>query len=259
MLSLWEGESSRATSGSPFVTVQALLTDLAVYFAAFQLPDGVPNCYSALVDLFIRSGIVGERLGVATLNYECLIELALQARGIPFDLNPTPPRQDVFSLWRPHGACNLLVDGVANGNMRNITMVACNYYVAGSGVRLVAVPPAQVASIYETQSNVPPAMSLYAPGKHSPTAPDLLEALRTRWEQWARAADIVVVIGARYVQEDVHIWGGIDQGRGSIWYVGDDTSARACADRVGPERFTHLDHYFEPAIRKLAARLRILA
>jgi hypothetical protein len=97
--------------------------------------------------------------------------------------------------------------------MRNITMVANRYYVAGSGVRLVAVPPAQVASIYEGQSNIPPAMSLYAPGKHSPTAR----------------------------------------------YVGDDASATACAERIGKERFTHLDHYFKPAIRKLAARLKILA
>lgn len=142
MLSLWEDEFSRARSGPPSITVQALLTDLGLYFAAFQLPVGVPNCYSALIDLFARSGLVGHRLGVATLNYECLIELALSTRGVPFDLNPNPPRKGHLSLWRPHGACNLLVDGVAKGNMRNITMVACNYYVVGSGVRLVAVAPA---------------------------------------------------------------------------------------------------------------------
>jgi hypothetical protein len=259
MLSLWEGEFSRARSGPPPITVQALLMDLGLYFAAFQLPAGVPNCYSALIDLFARFGLVGQRLGVATLNYECLIELALSARGVPFDLNPNSPRKGLLSLWRPHGACNLLIDGVANGNMRNITIVGGNYYVAGSGVSLVAVPPAQVASIYEGQANIPPAMSLYAPGKHSPTAPELIMALRERWEQWARVADVVVVIGARYVPEDLHIWNGIHQGHGSVWYVGDDASATACAECVGEERFTHLDHYFKPAIRKLAARLKILA
>lgn len=47
MLSLWEGESSWAGAGPPPITVQALLTDLGLYFAAFQLPVGVPNCYSA--------------------------------------------------------------------------------------------------------------------------------------------------------------------------------------------------------------------
>jgi hypothetical protein len=136
MLSLWEAEHSRQASSPPAVTVQALLTDLAIYFSAFQLSPGSPRCYEALIDLLAQSGVIGQPLGVATLNYECLIEFALEARGVPFDINPNPPRDGIFSLWRPHGACNLLVDGVANGNMRNITIVGSNYYVAGSGVRL---------------------------------------------------------------------------------------------------------------------------
>ncbi len=74
-----------------------------------------------------------------------------------------------------------------------------------------------------------------------------------------RTADVVVVIGARYAPEDLHIWNGIHQGHGSVWYVGDDASATACAEYIGEERFTRLDHYFKPAIRKLAARLKILA
>lgn len=218
--------------------MQELLTDLGLYFAAFQLPVGVPNCYSALIDLFAQSGLVGQRLGVATLNYECLIELALIARSVPFDLNPSPPRSGFFSLWRPHGACNLLVEGIVNGNMRHIMVVGASHYIAGSGVRLVSVSPTRVASIYEGQSNIPPAMSLYAPGKHSPTAPEQIGAQREQWEQWARTADVIVVIGARYAPEDTHVWNGIHQGHGSIWYVGDDESAAACAKRVGEQRFT---------------------
>ena len=259
MSSLWADELSRAGSGPPPITVQSLLTDLGLYFAAFQLPVSEPNCYSALIDLFVRLGLVGQRLGVATLNYECLIELALSTRGVPFDLNPNPPSKGRLSLWRPHGACNLLVDSVVKGNMRNVTMVASNYYIAGPGVKLVAVPPAKVVSIYNGQPNIPPAMSLYAPGKHSPTAPDLIMALRSRWEQWARMADVVIVIGARYVPEDLHIWNGIHQGRGNVWYVGDKSSATVCAEHIGQKRFTHLDYYFKPAVRKLAARLKILA
>src|ERR1022692_67688 len=38
MLAMWECERSRAVLGQPAVTVQALLTDLALYFAAFRLP-----------------------------------------------------------------------------------------------------------------------------------------------------------------------------------------------------------------------------
>jgi len=96
MLVLWDGEFSRARSGTSPITVQALLTDLGLYFAAFQLPVGVPNCYSALIDLFAQSGLVGKRLGVATLSYGCLIKLALSARGVPFDLNPSPPKRVSF-------------------------------------------------------------------------------------------------------------------------------------------------------------------
>lgn len=95
------------------------------------------------------------------------------------------------------------------------------HFAAGPGLRLVAIPPSQVAGIYRDQANIPPAMSLYARGKHSPTAPELINASRQRWTSWARSADIVISVDARFTPDDGHIWDGIVAGRSAVWFVGD--------------------------------------
>jgi len=259
MRSLWDAEFSRPACSTPAVTVQALLTDMALYFATFRLPADGSNCYSRLIRSLARYDLIGRRVGIATLNYECLLEEAVSGCGIPVDLDPVNPHSGALSIWKPHGACNLLIDTVANGNLHNATMAATTHYAGGQGLRLVAVPPQQVASVYTGEVNIPPAMSLYAPGKHSPTAPELINALRNQWRRWASSADVVIVIGARFVANDTHIWDGLVRGHSSIWFVGDDDSACTLLHEVGVGRFTHLGHSFKAALSKLSTRLKARA
>jgi hypothetical protein len=224
MNELWEQELALTHPHPDYVSVQDLLTDMAIYFAAFRLPSEAPNCYSELVRAIAQSGLVGPRLGIATLNYECLLERASFAFGVPVDVGPCDPHQGALTVWKPHGACNLIADAVVNGNIRQVKMTTNMYYATGPGTRLVAVPPERVAEIYRDQDNIPPAMSLYAPSKHSPTAPEMINASRERWTRWARSADVVITVGVRFLPDDHHIWDGIISGRSSVWFVGNATA-----------------------------------
>ena len=148
------------------------------------------------------------RLGIATLNYECLLELAARGLNIPVDPSPVMPRVNRLTAWKPHGACNLIVQPVATGNWKDIRMSAGAAWVGGGGVPLVAVQAEQVRQIYEGQHNVPPAMSLYAPGKSSPVAPEQILPSCTCWTEWSRSSDAVIIVGAlpNLERNDQNLW-----------------------------------------------------
>lgn len=240
------------------LAVQDLITDMALFFASFRLPAGGGDCYSELLRAFHRAGIIGPRLGIATLNYECLLELAAADLRIPVDPSPVMPRANCLTAWKPHGACNLIVQPVATGNWTNISMSACGAWVGG-GVPLVAVHPDQVERIYEGQHNVPPAMSLYAPGKSSPVAPEQILRARECWTSWSRSSDVTIVVGARPNLDDMHVWQGILQGRGQLWFIGDRDSASTLTRELPHDRVSHLGEYFAPSLPSLVSRIRLLS
>ncbi len=260
MRQLWEREFTAApTQGTDFISIQRLLIDMGVYFASFIAPNDLPNCYAALIDAFARYRLIGPRLGIATMNYECLLEMACASRRVPVDVSPIDPHPGALTVWKPHGACNLVVDSVVSGNIRNNRLVANKYFAMGSGLRLVAIPPGDVAPLYSDQLNIPPAMSLYASGKHSPTAPDQINAARQRWMDWSRSANIVISIGARFNSDDTHIWSGVVEGRSQIWFVGNAENARTCEELTGEDRFTYVGNRFDTALSTLSTRLNVLA
>ena len=128
-------------------------------------------------------------------------------------------------------------------------MIANTYFTAGPGVRLVPLPSDQIAQLYSDRVTIPPAMSLYASGKHSPIAPDQINAARQRWIDWSRSADIVISIGARFNTDDAHIWSGVVEGRSQIWFVGNAESAGECeAALTGADRFTYVGNRFNTAL-----------
>jgi hypothetical protein len=255
MQQLWEEEMQGKESPA---SVQDLIIDMAVYFSRCQLPEGVDNRYSELIACLQRYGLTGARLGVASLNYECLIEMGIGALGVAVEHAPVPPRDEAISVWKPHGACNLVALPVANGSWWEITVRSTPNMVFGN-VPLVALPPAEVEPLYRSRRTVPPVVSLYAPGKHSPVVPQFIDRSRAQWTHWASDVQVVVSAGARYVPEDHHIWEGVAGGAAAIWYVGDSDSATGLKHDVGDHRVIHLGERFGDTLPHLIARLESLA
>jgi hypothetical protein len=63
-------------------------------------------------------------------------------------------------------------------------------------------------------------ISLYAPGKPTPVAAEAVKGIREGWESWVKRSDVIVVIGARVLHQDRHIYTPLKKAPGHIWYVG---------------------------------------
>ena len=258
MKQLWDHEFEAARRGEDFIPMMTLMARMGAYFASFTLPSDRPNCYSTFIEALARSGLVGsKRLAIATMNYECLLELACESCGVPVGVSPIAPHPGALTVWKPHGACNLVLEAVASGMWQGVTVAATPNWI---NAPLVVVSPERVVHLYSDQVNGAPAMSLYARGKHTPMTPGPIVAARERWTDWSRSADVVMSIGARFNSADVHIWSGVIEGTSRIWFVGDDESAvRLREELTEGNRFWHVANHFDVALPALLNRLRVLA
>lgn len=244
---VWERREARA---------QLLITDLALYFTRFE-PRGNHDCYSRLLALLQLRGVLG-RSTFGSLNYDCLFELAAGNVGLGVNYSGRPGPPGTLSLVKPHGSCNFVMQGLGrNLVMKNVTVAGSQHFFEGP---VEPRHPREIAALYAAGPSMPPAISLYAPGKPSPMAHTFLDGVREYWGETVHAADIVVVIGARVVLDDRHVWDPIREAQGRVWYVGSPVGPdfAAFAADLG-ERLTLFAETFAAAIERLDGRLQILA
>jgi hypothetical protein len=105
---LWEKFDARAS--------QALI-HMGIYFSRFLPPRDQSDCYSRLV-IALRALDLIDCVQVATLNYECLFEVASSRVGVNVNMSGEP-NPGTLSVTKPHGSCNFL----AKVNIENITLV----------------------------------------------------------------------------------------------------------------------------------------
>jgi hypothetical protein len=133
-----------------------------------------------------------------------------------------------------------------------------------SGVENFYVGPLELADTrtvrerYDSGFALPPAMSLYAPGKPTPVAKSFVETTREQWANWVVSADLIIIIGARPTLVDTHIWDPILKSDSPIWFIAgnDDSAYSDLAGAVG-ERLSTLATRFEPGLQEIKRRLPI--
>src|SRR5439155_5929304 len=117
-------------------------------------------------------------------------------------------------LWKPHGAANLLAPIPA----RNFIMYHVESYYRGP---LQWHTPGEARrKLAQGFTSIPPAMSLFAPGKPTVVGVDSMKAAREEWAAWVTGADYIVAIGAAPHLADSHVWQPIIASAASIWYIG---------------------------------------
>jgi hypothetical protein len=107
---LWEKFDARASPA---------IVDMAIYFSRFRPPLDQSDCYSRLMISLNALGLV-ENVCAATLNYECLLEVAAARAGLAINYGGEG-RPGVLGLLKPHGSCNFLIGGGMKFN--NVTIV----------------------------------------------------------------------------------------------------------------------------------------
>jgi hypothetical protein len=229
--------------------VQRALVDMTCYFAAFKLESG-DDAYSRLTRMLLHEGYLSVT-GIATLNYDCLLELSAIGGGVPMRYTQDGSAASLV-VWKPHGSCNFIppVDWIGGG-MKNV-----KYYYKGP---LQILQPQEVLAHYAEGQTIPAAMSLYAPGKHSPVASEGIDQMRSEWDSWARSVSPVIVIGAAPNLADSHVWSPILGGSGEVWYVGGESRDFAEFQAGLGSRFVRIGDRFADALPTIERRLHLLA
>jgi hypothetical protein len=198
------------------------------------------------------------RTSFASLNYDCVFELAAGQQGLSVNYEGTRRARHELPLVKPHGSCNFVMQGLGtNIKMTNVTVSGAGAYFESP---IEPRHPREIAALYAAGPSMPPAISLYAPGKPSPMAPTALAQLRDRWSDAARAATVVIVVGARVVLADSHVWDPIARGKCEVWYIGQPVGPDFAGFAAGlGARLTMFADTFDAALPRLDSRLRILA
>jgi len=252
---LWKHESSDAS---------LLLSEMALYFSEFEpSTDGSDN-YSQLLGWLNNRNLIS-KTAFATLNYECLLDVAANRQDLKIAHNATPglsrpghPPLGNVLIWKPHGACNLLPQVEVYRGRFDMSADALNrsaYYKGPLRVlRLV-----EVRNRYLSRYSLPPAMSLFAPGKFTPVASEYVNSQRQEWGGWARTANLIVIIGAHPLLADDHVWQPIIESKVSVLYVGGtDGGDYGVFRRKLRGKLKVIGHRFDVSLPVLLARLERL-
>lgn len=174
-----------------------LLRDLAIYFDSFKIDNYNPNLYSKLINKF-KKEIIGRKIVMATLNYECLLEYAFFSNGInsiSYQGNDHPP------ILKLHGSCNFIPEGF-KGSTEGFTL---NLEQATIHTNIKFCKPGTVSNELR---NVPiiPAMSLFKSDKRDIVAPGFIARIREQYQQLVSSASVVITMGVRPNPDDQHVW-----------------------------------------------------
>lgn len=149
-------------------------------------------------------------LGLASLNYERLLELAITDSG-----------QDL-EICLPHGCCNIFCDGA--------TTDALGAEFPGTGVTTTGL----VYSINDesrfnyklAHDSFPPVMSYFEPYKRVTSGVNFIDEQKQKWADLCSTAKEIYLIGIKPRDNDSHIWDPLAKTPAKIIYCGGTKGAK---------------------------------
>ena len=239
---------------------------LAVYFSEFALDESRKDYYSRLIR-YLRWIELLEIAFFSTLNYECLLEQALENEGIGINYlidearsvldatsGPAGPRLQWsarrVNVAKLHGSCNSYFPADQNVAAQLSTGAMVETRIDISGAR-TSLSETSVAGRY-------PIMSQVSRDREDYLGPAKILQLRQMWAQVISDARLIIVIGLAPRRYDRHIWNPLQHATADIVYIGSDSDASSWLD-CNP-RFRSLgstfDRGFRPLLRTLARARR---
>ena len=210
---LWE-------SGSH--AIPNLMQHMAIFFARYNVQLSRTDSYSMFLERLANDDKLEDAI-FSTLNYECLLEIAVSGSGRTVNyLSEHIPSEETLTLWKLHGSCNFLpgegvtaTRGVSFGP--GVTM--------NPGIR--TVNPSDVTPYCMSDTALYPIMSVYTRGKPVQISPYVTESLQNWWKAAVESAESVVVVGVHPHAVDEHIWAPLASTNASVSLVGNDDAIRA--------------------------------
>lgn len=190
--------------------INPLQKEIAIYLSQFM-----PQHENAYIRLFNKLKSSYKNISVATLNYDLLIEHALLFTRIPFSYG----RSTGLHLLKPHGSSNFLPNlgsMVLQGNV----FAGCGSFVDGLPID-TPFSHQEVESwcINPKNSDISPALSMYAPTKRVVMNRSLIESIQQEFSKIITDSNLIVVIGVGLAEHDQHIWDPIKKSKGRLLIV----------------------------------------
>lgn len=194
----------------------ALMRDMAIYFARFEIVNVSENLYVKLIKKIASKKMINDVL-LSTINYECLIEKAIEKLGLLYTCSANE-NENVLEVVKLHGSCNFkLKNGIA---MKKIVLYGSPVTI-GNGFPVEVVHTAQVIKVFSEDTNLYPVMAIYTNDKPVHIAPHIPQGLQEYWQKQVKLADRIIVVGVNPNMEDKHIWDHLSQTGAKIYYSGD--------------------------------------
>jgi len=228
-------EYLRLADDSDRYRFEATLTQFIEFFTNFRLNS--ESLYSKMVSELIRNALLvtespNSDFTFASLNYERLLEFALQEHGvIPWHNSRPDEKAGRVAVWKPHGSCHFALSPPDSEQTRFMYMRE-EVIAGGEGVRVLSssgihqylddwFASRQAGFLYPGM-----VFSLYEPTKVPLQGTRALAKMRERYAQDFSTSDVVVLIGVSYNAADSHIFEPIMQSKSRVLYVGPPTDPR---------------------------------
>jgi hypothetical protein len=199
---------------------------LAIYFSQFRLdPAAGADCYTHLIRAIKNAGVLA-LCTFGSLNYDCLMEQAAHALGIPVDYSCTSDAPNQIRVAKIHGSCNFITPALSQHDRALLAAPHVRYEQEFECLSIVGLHAAVRAALSGVEALRLPIMSQISPGKEHLIAPVKIQEYRNRWCEQTLAADAVAIIGVSYNANDTHILDTITPVSVPIYYIGADEQAR---------------------------------
>ena len=190
--------------------INPLQKEIAIYLSQFR-----PHPKNAYIRLFKKLKSSSKNIAIATLNYDLLIEHALLNTGIPFSYG----HSSALRLLKPHGSSNFLPNlgsMVLEGNV----FAGCGSFVDGLPIDTpMTQQEVQSWCIDRKNSDISPALSMYAPTKRVVMNRSLIEGIQQEFSKTIINSSLIVLVGVGLAEHDKHIWDPIKNSKGRILLV----------------------------------------
>lgn len=205
----------------PAIDVLEWFCDVARFFAKFS-PDGTGDDLYTRLLAFLKSRDILATATFASLNYDCLFELAALGLGLNVNYFARDDDPSALQVLKLHGSSNFITDELSEWRP-HLTM-------PGSflGCRLNVLSPRNLQKVLEGKFRESihnyyfyPILSLYAVGKNTHLAPEKIQEFRNAWSQEAAQATHLAIGGVRFNSHDHHITNSVKETHAqTILYVG---------------------------------------
>jgi len=189
----------------PAIDVLEWFCDVARFFAKFSLDGTGSDLYTRLLAI-LKSRDVLATATFASLNYDCLFELAAAGLGLYVNYFARDDDPSALQVLKLHGSSNFITDEFS----------ALRPYLTNPGsalgCRLNVLPARNLQKVLEGKFRDSihncyfyPILSLYAVGKNTHLAPEKIQEFRNAWSQEAAQATHLAIVGVRFNSQDHHI------------------------------------------------------